>query len=66
MPERTERELIRNVFSNDQGRELLDLWEEVFYRSSHHADQSSEQTAFMEGNRAFYTAIKLTFLEETK
>ena len=66
MSEPSEAELIRNVFSTDQGRKLLGIWEQIFNRPSHHPDQSSEHTAFMEGNRAFYTALRMTFEEETK
>ena len=62
----TERELIKHVFATDQGRELLDLWGDVFLKPSHFMDQSSEHTAFLEGNRAFYTAIRMAFTEDTK
>jgi hypothetical protein len=51
-------ELLRNVFSNDQGRKLLDIWH-VNYgeRLSFYAGNTPEETAFREGERSFYQHI---------
>ena len=53
------QELIRRVFSNQAGEELMDRWREMFGdRRSYFPNQRPEDTAFMEGERAFYLHIK--------
>ena len=62
-----EAELIKHVFATDQGRELLNLWNEIFNkRSTHSTGNSSEDTAFNEGLRMFYQQIQIIFDQETK
>ncbi len=62
-----ETELIKHVFSNDKGRELLALWDNVFTRrSSFQPDSTPEQTAFSEGTRMFYQTIRNIFDAEVK
>lgn len=56
--------LLRTVFSNDQGRKILDIWK-VNYgdRLSFYAGNTPEETAFREGERSFYQHI-INMLEE--
>ena len=52
-------ELIRNVFSNQQGEKLLDMWQNMYGdQLSFVQGLSSEDVAFNEGHRAFYLVIK--------
>ena len=59
-------QLLRTVFTNDQGRKLLDIWK-VNYgdRLSFYAGNSPEETAFREGERSFYQNI-INMLEDSK
>jgi len=71
MPEKkkivSEAELIKTVFSNDQGLKLLDYWNEYYCkRISHYPDNSPQHTAFMEGQRSFCQGVINIFEEETK
>ena len=52
-------ELIRTVFSNQQGEKLLDIWQGMYGDSlSYVQGLSPEDVAFNEGHRAFYLIIK--------
>ena len=63
--EKTEIDMVKAVFSNDKGRELLDYWDEIVnMKPSFHPGNTAEQTAFNEGVRSFYLAI-VTMLEDT-
>lgn len=62
-----EAQLIKHVFSNDKGRELLALWGEIFNkRSTYHPGNTPQDTAYNEGLRMFYQTIQSIFDEETK
>ena len=62
-----ETELIKHVFATDQGRELLELWNEIFNkRSTYYKGSTSEDVAYNEGLRMFYQQIQIIFDEETK
>lgn len=53
-----ERDLIRSVFANRAGAELLDYWDQVFmHKCSFHPQNTPETTAYNEGLRAFVLAI---------
>lgn len=58
MKEIDEVDLIQTVFSNDQGRKLMDHWQTMFVkRISFHPDNTPEQTAFLEGQRYIIQSI---------
>ena len=59
MKEVKEHELIKTVFANTHGEQLMAFWGKVYgARASYEPGQSPEQTAFNEGERAFYLNIK--------
>ena len=59
MKEIKEHELIKGVFANQKGEQLLDFWEVVYgQRPSYEEENTSEKTAFNEGERTFYLNIK--------
>lgn len=54
-----ENELVKAVFSNPNGDKLMDFWEEMLGdQMSYIAGNTPEQTAFNEGKRSFYLALK--------
>jgi len=63
---KSEQDLIKTVFANQKGQELLDIWKDVYGdRLSYVAGNTSEDTAFFEGQRAVYLSI-IQFLEMKK
>lgn len=59
MKEVKEHELIKGVFSNQQGEQLMEFWQKVYgERISYERENTPEQTAFNEGERNFYLSIK--------
>jgi hypothetical protein len=59
-PERdTYVQLIKEVFSNTKGEELMDIWQTVFGdRPSYTDGTPTEEVYAREGERRFYLAIK--------
>ncbi len=54
----SETELVKTVFSNPKGEELLEYWNEIYMnRTSFHPENTPEATSFNEGLRAFVLAI---------
>jgi hypothetical protein len=65
MPELNYEELIKAVFSNRHGDELMALWQKMYGDSlSYVQGLSSEDVAFNEGHRALFLNIKY-ILEDT-
>ncbi|MCP3870620.1 MAG: hypothetical protein GY703_21515 [Gammaproteobacteria bacterium] len=53
-----EHDLIKAVFANQKGEQLLAFWEKVYgERLSYEVGNTPEQTAFNEGERAFLLSI---------
>jgi len=53
-----EVQAIKAVFSTREGEKLLEYWDDIFnQRLSYHPQNTPEQTAHLEGHRAFYLAI---------
>lgn len=64
--ELNEGQLIRNVFSNQNGEKLLAMWKTIYGdRRSYNPGNTPETTAFFEGQRDFYLNLIHT-LEETQ
>ena len=64
--ELNEVDLIKSVFSNQNGGKLMELWQQVYgNRRSFSPGQTPEVTAFFEGQRDFYLFI-LNTLEDNK
>ena len=58
MSEVAENQLVKRVFSNPAGIELLEMWNKIYIqRISHSHDNTSEHTAYREGERAFLLSI---------
>lgn len=54
----TEPELVKTVFSNASGEKLLALWKTYYAdRISYDPLNTPEQTAYREGERAFFLSI---------
>jgi len=55
----TENELIKAVFGNAKGEELLNEWKKVYGdRISYDPSHKPEDTAYFEGQRSFYLVIE--------
>lgn len=53
------QDLVKRVFSNPSGNELLNMWKLMFgTRISYSRDASSDEVAFREGERSFYQSIE--------
>lgn len=53
------QDLIKRVFSNPSGNELLNFWKQMYgQRMSYVAGMSSDEVAFREGERSFYQSIE--------
>lgn len=60
-------ELLLRVFGNPNGDELLAEWQQMYGdRPSHSKDNTPEHTAFLEGERNFYTTIKARLNHATR
>ena len=63
---KTEVNMVKAVFSNDKGRELLAYWDKSINRNpSYFRDNTPEQTAFNEGVRGFILFL-LNTVEDNK
>jgi hypothetical protein len=52
-------DLVRQVFSNRAGENLMDIWQQMYGDAlSYVQGVSSEDVAYNEGHRAFYLTIK--------
>lgn len=67
MSEIDEADLVQLVFSNDQGKKLIDYWDEVYIqKTSYHPDNAEGQMAFIEGQRSIILGIKFLLNQPRK